>query len=71
MSYGKTFTNKIHFFKDKDFVFHLDDDLIELSFFKGSFIKQFDNFKTKGISIFGNKNWKEDCKKAIESYDNR
>lgn len=55
------FTNgadKWEFLKDKGFLFHLDDDWLEINYI---------NSKTdcKGISHFGNRNWKQEIKNTI------
>ena len=55
--------NKSEFLKDKDFIFHIDDDNFELSL-----IKKYT--KVKPIYLFGNKYWKEDCENAIYQYCN-
>lgn len=56
------FTNhelKTDFLRDKDFIWHLDDDVIELSFFKGE--------KTFGISCYKTTTWKDKCEKLINN----
>lgn len=53
------YANKSEFLTD-DFIFHLDDDWIELSFIKT-------DTKVTGISCFGNKNWKKDCNNSIKN----
>ena len=50
--------NKSEFLKDKNFVFHIDDDNIELSFVKT-------DTDVKPIYLFGNRDWRSDCEKAI------
>lgn len=50
--------NKIDFLRDKGFIWHLDDDVIELSFFKGE--------KVIGISCYKNVTWKDKCKKLLK-----
>ena len=50
--------DKYFFFIDKDFIWHLDDDWIELKLI-------IHNTKTKGISIFGQSNWKKKCEKLL------
>lgn len=50
--------DKVNFLKDKDFVFHIDDDNIELSLI-GAYSK------VKPIYVFGNKDWLQDCENAI------
>lgn len=55
------FTNgqlKWKYLKGKDFIFHIDDDWLELNYIR-------DNTDVVQISSFGNENWKEDCEKAI------
>lgn len=55
------FTNhdfKSSFFKDKDFLFHIDDDWIELKEINK-------DTKTVGISCFGNKTWKHKAMKLL------
>jgi len=51
-------TNKSEFLKDKDFLFHLDDDNIELEFIK-------EETDVEPIYLFGNKDWKNDCEKIL------
>ena len=46
------------FFKNSDFIWHLDDDWIELNFINRE-------TKTKGISVFGNSTWKQKCDKLL------
>lgn len=53
--------DKANFFKDKDFIFHIDDDNIELSLIRAY-------TKVEPIYVFANRNWKEDCEKAIKEY---
>jgi hypothetical protein len=48
------------FLKDKGFEFHIDDDWHELKLIKKE-IKG-----TTPVTHFGNKNWKEDCIKALK-----
>ncbi len=50
--------NKIDYLRDKGFVWHLDDDVIELSFFK--------NEDVVGISCYRNNTWKVECEKLLE-----
>lgn len=45
---------KSEFFKDTDFVWHLDDDWVEIKEIN-------DTTNVIGITQVGNKNWKEDC----------
>jgi hypothetical protein len=55
------FTNgklKWNFLKDKGFLFHLDDDWVELNYIR-------DNTDVTQISSFGNPDWKDDCEKVI------
>lgn len=55
------FTNgklKWEYLKDKGFVFHIDDDWMELNYIR-------DNTDVIQISSFGNPDWKEDCEAAI------
>lgn len=49
--------NKIDFLRDKDFIWHLDDDVIELSFFKRE--------KVTGISCYKNNSWENKCNKLL------
>lgn len=51
--------NKSEFIKNKDFIFHLDDDWVENEFIN-------EETKTIGISHFGNKNWKNDCRETLK-----
>lgn len=50
--------DKYEFFKNSGFTWHLDDDWAELNYI---------NTETdvKGISCFGNKNWKQQCKDLL------
>jgi hypothetical protein len=57
------YQNKSEFFKDKDFLWHLDDDFIELQF-----INREKTCKTKGISCFGNNVWKGKCNRIINKF---
>lgn len=50
--------DKYKFFKNKDFLIHLDDDWIELNL-----INKYT--KTRGISVFGNINWINKCNKIL------
>lgn len=55
------FTNhelKTDFLRGKNFIWHLDDDVIELSFFKGE--------KTVGISCYKTTTWRDKCEKLIK-----
>lgn len=51
--------NKSEFLIKKNFIFHLDDDLIELSFIRT-------DTEVIPISVFGNNNWRLECEEAIE-----
>ncbi len=53
--------DKVQFFNDKDFIWHLDDDWIELNL-----INKSRKCKTKGISVFGNSVWKNKCEKLLK-----
>ena len=57
------YNNKVDFLRDKNFIWHLDDDVIELSFFKGE--------KTTGISCYATTTWKEKCEKLLNSATKR
>jgi len=51
-------SDKYLFFENKDFVFHLDDDMTE--------IKMINEYtKTKGINLFGNKEWMVECQMLL------
>jgi hypothetical protein len=50
-------SDKASFLANKDFIFHIDDDLTELSNLKDTDVIP--------VSVFGNKNWEQDCEKAI------
>lgn len=52
------YDDKYTFFKDKDFIWHLDDDFTELKLIN----KLTD---TIGISVFGNNVWKSKCNKLL------
>lgn len=52
--------NKSIFLKDKGFVFHIDDDNIELKF-----IKKHTNVKP--VYLFGNRNWRKDCETILSN----
>lgn len=55
------FTNgklKWKYLKDKDFLFHIDDDWKELNYIR-------DNTDVVQISSFGNPDWKDDCEKVL------
>ena len=58
------YEDKYHFFKDSDFLWHLDDDWVELEM-----INKYT--KTKGISVFGQRNWINKCDKLIEKFKNK
>ena len=51
--------NKANFLNGKDFVFHLDDDVIELSFIKT-------DSDVIPISCYHNKNWIKECNNALK-----
>ena len=60
------YKDKWEFFKDKDFVWHLDDDIIELSM-----IKDYTNVEPIchfdwGLKYGGKENWKEKCLKLLD-----
>lgn len=60
------FTNmgdKWNFFKDKDFLWHLDDDWVE----NRLILK---HTKTLAISAFGSPNWKHKCEKILIKFSN-
>lgn len=48
------------FIKGMDFLFHLDDDWIEINW-----INKYT--ETKGISCFGSSGWKQKCNKILEN----
>ena len=50
--------NKSEFLKDKDFLFHVDDDNVELDFIKS-------DTNVIPIYLWHNKHWIRDCEKAI------
>ena len=53
--------DKASYFKNNpDFLFHLDDDWLELAE-----IRKFTN--VPAINCFGNENWKEECEKALKN----
>lgn len=52
------YADKYEYLKDTDFIFHIDDDNIELSMIK-------DYTGVIPIYLFANKNWRKDCEKAI------
>ena len=47
------------FMKDKNFIWHLDDDWVELNLINK-------NLNTVGISVFGNENWRNKCEKILK-----
>lgn len=51
--------DKYKFLKDKDFIWHLDDDNIEVNL-----INRYTN--VKGICVYDNKNWKSDCSELLK-----
>jgi len=51
------FQNKSTFIKGQDFIWHLDDDFMEIKDINRT-------TKTKGIYVLGN-DWKHDCKKLL------
>lgn len=53
-----SFDDKYKFLNEDEFIFHIDDDNIELSFFRSY-------SKITPIFLFGNKEWKMDCETAI------
>ena len=59
--------DKYEFFIDNDFLFHLDDDSVEIELIN-------ENTDTVGINVFGNKTWKRKCnvllKKEREKREN-
>jgi len=50
--------DKYEFFLDKDFIFHLDDDWVEINMINSK-------TNTQGISCFGTSGWKNKCKKSL------
>jgi len=54
------YENKSVSLKDKSFLFHLDDDWIELNFINAE-------TDVVGISCFGNQKWKSKCDKVLET----
>lgn len=52
------FVDKYEIIKDKNFIWHLDDDWIELNM-----LNKYTNIK--GISVFGNNTWKNKCNKLL------
>ena len=55
MNYDDKFT----FFIDNDFIFHLDDDWIEINQINS-------RTKTMGVSCFGTSGWKKKCNTLLE-----
>ncbi len=55
------YQNKTEFFKDKDFLWHLDDDNIELAFI------EYEKCTTKGILCHWDNDWKAQCEEIIEN----
>ena len=55
-------SNKSEFLYNKDFIFHIDDDDIELSFIKS-------DTNVSPIYLTENMNWKSDCENAILKYE--
>lgn len=60
MNYSIFMDYKSHFLKDKNFVWHLDDDWTE----SNSVNRECKN--TKGISVFGNSTWKIKCNRLLK-----
>lgn len=56
------YADKCEFLKDTNFIWHLDDDWIELK----EINKQ---TKTLGISVFGNTNWKNKCERILKKHE--
>ena len=57
-------SDKYHFFIDKDFLFHLDDDIIDLDFIRTE-TKVFPIWRRKG------NDWKNQCKDLIRILDGK
>lgn len=56
-------SDKYLFFEDKDFIFHLDDDMTE--------IKMINEYtKTKGVNLFGNSEWMAECQMQLNKFKN-
>ena len=55
------FTEKSTYFKDKDFVWHLDDDWAE-----NRRILNTSKYQIKAISAFGSPNWKGKCERILK-----
>ena len=53
--------NKANFLNDKGFIFHIDDDCIELEFITKK-------SGCKGVCCFGNSTYLSECEKAISFY---
>ena len=53
--------SKYKIIKDMNFIFHLDDSFTEINLLK-------DHTNIKAVCIFGNKNWRFDCKKILEQH---
>jgi len=51
--------DKYEFVLTKDFIFHLDDDWVEINMINS-------RTKTKGVSCFGNSVWKNKCNRIIK-----
>lgn len=51
--------DKSDFFFDKDFIWHLDDDVIEINLINAL-------TKTKGISCYRSTNWKYKCERLLK-----
>jgi len=61
------FTNmcdKYEFLKDKEFIWHLDDDWIENKLI-------LKNTKTKAIDAWGNSSWKQKCERILTQYNKK
>lgn len=52
------YANKSEYLNGKGFIWHLDDDNIELYFIRT-------DTDLKPVFLFGNKNWKNDCEKLL------
>jgi len=52
------YNDKYEYFKDSDFVWHLDDDWGEIKLINK-------NTDTVGISVFGKSDWRAECNKLI------
>ncbi|MFW6311345.1 MAG: hypothetical protein ACOC1K_03825 [Nanoarchaeota archaeon] len=53
-------TDKFHFFKENNFLWHIDDDWVE----NRQILRE---SKTKAISSFNSPNWKHKCEKILKS----